>query len=274
MELYAYDDNLYTPFLTYVLNNGDVTQVFYISPAIVQAPDAPPTFFDSESDAMAVSLDIILDTPPSISGATITDKEAYEIDTDQWFLAVEVTIPADTSFGSLSVRATNPNAVPADDAYINVSIARQEATPWSYTSVGRIETRIYDPASTAYYGATSMTVDNTDFYENPLMSFPTGLDGLFHAFYYGGISGNVQSITTDYWAGTGTYVDTMTINGVLYNGKTGVDGWQYRVYDARHNMIPLSGYVGADVIKLIAGDIVVWKFGTFDDPNLFPDPLP
>jgi hypothetical protein len=274
--LNAYDYNFYMPVRTYVLDDADVTQDFFISPSAIPAIDAPPSFFDSALDAMAVSLDIIFDTPPSIIGATITDKEAVDIGTGQWVLAVEVTISADiTSFGSLSVKATNPNAAPTTDGYTNVTIARQEPQPWSYTSVGRIEARIYDPASTAYYGATGMTVANTDFYENPdLMSFPTGLDGLYHAYYYGGISGNVQNITTQFLSGTGTYVYSMTINGETYASKPGDIGWQYRVYDARHFMVPLSEVVFADVIKLIAGDIIVWKYGAVDDPNLFPDPLP
>jgi hypothetical protein len=275
--LNAYDGDLYMPVRTYILDSGDVTQVFYISPSAIPAPDAPPSFFDSESDALAVSFDIILDSAPSmsLSGASISDKVAYEFDTDQWFLEVEVTIANDSSFGSLSVKATNPGAVPVDDAYTNVTIARQEATPWQYTSVNSVEVRIYDPASTDYYGATGMTVANTDFYEDPdLMSFPTGLDGLYHAYYYGGIRDNVQNITTQFLSGTGTYVYSMTINGATYAIREGSTGWQYRVYDVRHFMVPLYEFVFADAIKLQLGDIIVWKYGSFDDPDLFPSYLP
>jgi hypothetical protein len=39
-------------------------------------------------------------------------------------------------------------------------------------------------------------------------------------------------------------------------------------------MVPLSEFVDSGSIKLLDGDIVVWKYGIYGDPNLFPDPLP
>jgi hypothetical protein len=263
--LNLYDGSLSVPIYKFVIDNDIVLQDFYVSPSATPATNAPPSFFDSAADAMAASLSIVLDTPPSISGASVAATQAIQIGANQWILEVLVAFPNDGSFGSLNVMVANPYAVPINSAHADVTYARQEALPWQGVSAHGIEVRIYDPASTAYYGATGMTVDNNDFYENPLISFPTSLDGLYHAYYYGGITGNVHNITTGI-NGMGTYVNSMTVNGVIY-GLAGNTGWQYRVYDAQQrDMVSLSEFVGADSIRLAQGDIVVWKYGAYGDP--------
>jgi hypothetical protein len=262
------------PWGTFVVENKETDVGFYISPKIIQDFNTPPTSFDNAIDAAGVKFNVILDTPPSISSANVTITPYDVTGNGDWMALVDVELPSDGSFGSLSIEFTNPGA-PGPDNYTNVTIVRQEEEPWEYTTVNGIEARIYDPASTAFYGAVNMTVDYIDFYETPLRSFPTALDGLFHAYLYGGIRDNVSNITMyPTIVGLGDYVYSMTIDGTLYPDQSGRIGWQYRVYDSRRNMIPLTEYVGSDSFKLLTGDIVVWKYGLYGDSTLFPNPLP
>jgi hypothetical protein len=71
--------------------------------------------------------------------------------------------------------------------------------------------------------------------------------------------------------GTGDFVQRITLNNVPYD-STNAKGWQYRVYRQAGNdytMLDMSALVGPDAFKLIANDIVVWKYGTFGQTD-FP----
>jgi hypothetical protein len=273
--LYPYDGN-FVQVYTYILPSSETTQEFYISPSDIEASDAPPSFFDSSADVMAVAWNIILDTPPSLSNAVSFSVEPLEVDTDQWLADVTVTLPNDGSFGSLSVKATNPGA----GTTTNVTLVRNEAddpSDYTYTSADLIAVQVYDPGSTAVYSADQMVVQNIDFYETPpnIRSFPTGLDGLSHAWLYAGLRTGVTAIDYQYVSNTGDFVQSMTIDGTEYP-TTGTKGWQYRVYrnaGTQHDVVPLSEFVGADSFMLRSGDIVLWKYAEFESPGLFPDSI-
>ena len=272
----AYDDNLDTPVRTYVLANDETDVLFFISPRAIAAPDAPPTYFDSEADALAVgdTLNVVLDTPPSLSGADIVYYEAAENNPGEWFLQVYVSAADDQSYGSLSVEATNPGST-SDENYINVTIARQEEAPAEYTSAADIEVRVYNPGSTAVYTAAGMTVSFNDFYEDPLRTFPTALDGLIHAYYYdASFNSHVSNINWYNLIGTGYFVLSMTVDNVTY-GTTSTMGWQYRVYRGAPNQpkVPLSEVVFSDSFMLEDGDVIVWAYGGLTSPILFPPNL-
>jgi hypothetical protein len=269
--LNPYDGN-FTLTRTYVVNHNEPVETFYLSPAETIAPDAEPSFFSAGDDADAVTWDIILDSPPSISGIANLSVVSYEIEPDLSYLAeVNVSLPNDASFGSLSIKFANPSAE-SEASTTNVTIVRQEATPWTYTSAAGIGAWVADPASSAVYSADQMVVQNTDFYEqHPDRSFPTGLDGLRHAELYSPISADVASIDYYYVDGIGFFVQSMTVKGTEYP-TTYTDGWQYRVYRTPgYGVVPLSEFVGADSIMLRSGDIILWKYGNFNASDLFPN---
>jgi hypothetical protein len=256
-----------------VVTSADMVQ-FYISPKTIEELDAPPSYFSSEEDAMNIELDITLDAPPSIASADIIDVSPIDLGTNDWVALVTVEPSFDLTFGSLTIKVTNPGSV-SDENYTNVTIVRQEeADPPQETTICGIETRVYIPQGDNSYGVSRMSVDRNDFHEDIDRSFPTELDGLFHPYLYEtSFNAHVTNILTLSSAGFGSFVQSMTIDRTTYMNDART-GWQYRVYDARHHLIPLSEYVGADSFKLAAGDVGVWKYGAYGDPGLFPDPLP
>ena len=272
----AYDDALRTPVRTYVLDNEGTEVLFFVSPRAIDAPDAPPTYFSSEEDALAAAdtINVVLDTPPSLSGTELIYPEAVEINPGEWAVQVYVAVNDDQSYGSLSVETTNPGSTSGEN-YINVTIARQEEEPPAYTSADQIEVRVYHPQQFTTYTATGLTVQNIDFYENPLRTFPTALDALIHAGYYDSdFYAHVTRINTGYLPSTGYYVDSITLDGTEY-GTLRYDGWQYRVYRGGPNQpkVQLSEVVFSDSFMLLPGDVVVWAYGRFDSESLFPPHL-
>jgi hypothetical protein len=179
-----------------------------------------------------------------------------------------VTLPNNASFGSLSIKAINPNSSPAN-SFTNVTIVRQEAgDPPAHTSVNGIGIWVGNPANGDILSADQITVSRTDFYETPNRTFPTGLDGTIWLKY--SVIPEITNITTEALPGTGDYVYSIKINGTVY-GDTGSEGWQYRVYRPDgYNRVRLSEYVGADSMMLRSGDILFWKYDVFDSPDLFP----
>jgi hypothetical protein len=184
-----------------------------------------------------------------------------------------VTLPADGTYGSLSVMVENT----ATGVTTNVTIVRQEGGTPTYTSVNGIDVRVVDPLSGTVYSADQMAVQAVDYHEDTDRTFPTGLDGIRHAdLYVPAFKTDVTGITYDYVPNLGDYVDSMTVNGTAQS-TTDTEGWQYRVYrdtGTRHDMVPLSEVVGADSLMLRVGDILLWKYAAFDTPNLFPSFIP
>jgi hypothetical protein len=282
--LYPYDEGLDIPHYTYVLEATESDQSFFLSPSVVEARDAPPSYFSSDANAEdyssggVVSWDIIFDTPLSLGNPSSTSVAGmgYDAIGDEtgWMNLATVTIPTGT-YGSLSVMAENT----ATGVTTNVTIVRQEDPP-TYISAGGVGVRVVDPVSGIVYSADQMAVQAVDFHENTDRTFPTGLDGIRHAdLYVPAFKTNVTDITYDYVPNLGDYVKTMTIGGKTYPDEDADDddGWLYRVYratGANHTVAPLSGYVGADSILLRPQDIILWKYASFDVPGLVPTTIP
>jgi hypothetical protein len=273
-ELNFYDTDLDSPVLNFVVENEDTDVFFFISPSLV-APDAPPTYFSSEESAQATidSLAFFLDTPPSLTGAEVIYSEVVEIEAGQWVAQVFISLPADTSFGSLSVRAVNAAASP--ETVANVSIVRQPAEP--VTSAAGVGSRIYHPENEDVYSADQMTVDWNDYHElTPDRDFPTVTDGTIHTLISSDVTSNVVSFVhyPSTAVGQESYLWSMTISttaGTTTYPASGDVGWEYRVYrDPDYKMVSLSEFVGTDSMMLQSGDIILWKYIDFNSSDLFP----
>jgi hypothetical protein len=229
-----------------------------------------PSYFDSEEDALAVKWSFIDDG--SVYAVQFTDKGAYD-DGTGWvaYAVVEVfdnVIP--TQFGSVSVQALNPNATDpytGDLPYVNFTLQiNEEGTP-AYTSALHVGYQIWDPVSGTPLQAYATTITN-DFYETDTRTYPTVMDGVVEMLYGRLIGG----YTVNSFLGIGDMVTSFTINGIIY-GTDVVNGWQYRVYRQAgpyHVILPMSAVIGPDALKLTDNDIVVWKYGGYYAPDLFP----
>ena len=298
VNTYTYDGDT-TAWWTFFLQDNDETNVdiFFSPTATPPRPgeNTPPSYFDDDTDADAATYAVSLDTPVSLSAPETVDKSPAPLgDNTDWVEWFEATLPDDGSFGSFSLLLTNPNAGSGCDNHINATILRNEATPWQYTSAGPIEVRIYNPASADvpraasgdYYYASGIVAQNTDFYEYQLRSFPTALDGTKNALDYTDINKNVTDYDiqpTDqdpyYASAFGYFVNSLTIDGVEYPTKQDVEiGWLYRVYREGAELgkadlkaiVPLSSVVDSSSFMLRPDDVVVWRYGEYDDPDLFP----
>jgi hypothetical protein len=267
-------DGEYVVWGTFPTDAGEQLQGFYISPAAIDAPDAPPSYFDNDDDAGNISLELIFDTPPSISGAEIVNVEPYQVG-DKWITRVDIILSDEESFGSFSVKATNTSVTP--NSFTNVTIVRNEENPWSYTSVAGVGSWVYDPESPSVYSADQMTVLNTDFYElHPNRSFPTASDSTMRAW------GSNAVVSFDFYPsadeGHETYILSFSLDGEKYTASGDV-GWEYRVYRAptsnapSFDVVPLSEYVGTDSMMLRSGDIILWKYINFNSSDLFPEEI-
>jgi hypothetical protein len=276
LNAYMKDDNTgeYIAWGTFPTNAGEQLQGFYISPAVTEAFDALPSYFDTKEDAENISLELIFDTPPSISDAEIFEVEPEQVG-DKWITWVGLILSDEESFGSFSVKATNTSVTP--NSFTNVTIVRNEENPWSYTSVAGVGSWVYDPESLSVYSAAQMTVLNTDFYElHPNRSFPTASDSTMRAW------GSSAVVSFDYYPsadeGHESYIWTFSLDGTPYPAS-GNEGWEYRVYRAptpnapSFDVVPLSEYVGTDSMMLRSGDIILWKYINFNSSDLFPEEI-
>ena len=295
----TYDGNI-TAWWTFFLNNTETNVDILFSPTVTQpiaGENTPPSYFDDEDGAAAATYAVSLDTAPSLSAPTDVSLMPVQWDENEWLAWFTVTLPQDGSFGSLSLLLTNPSADVGGENHINATILRNEATPWQYTSAGPIEVRIYDPVSTDvpraasgdYYYASGIVAQNIDFEEYQLRSFPAALDGTVNALLYTDINKNVthyEILPTDqdpyYASAFGYFVNSLTIDGVEYPTKQDVEiGWLYRVYREGAELgkadlkaiVPLSSVVDSSSFMLRPDDVVVWRYGEYDDPDLFPQYL-
>lgn len=276
--LSTYQDPSYAPYHTEVLNNQDGTVLFLISPSTDL--DTPATFFTNSADAEAVArtVNYILDDPVSLSAPIEIITEVEDIyGNGSWLVFVTVTLPTapDVSVGSLSVQAVNARA-PAPDNVANFTIIRNPSEPLS--DVTSVDVWIANPVNSADVISPdrSLTVSYNDYPgETVYRDFPHALDATYTASLDPGVYGRAVDFVYDEIPDSGVYVVSMTIDRTYY-GPGASSGWQYRVYRQYDSSKPdstvdeLTEYVGIDAIELLNGDIVYWAYGSFGNPNLFP----
>jgi hypothetical protein len=228
-----------------------------------------PSYFDTEEDALAVKWSFIDDS--SVYVVQITPSALN--DGIGWLAYAEVDIfdsVTPTQFGAVSIQALNPNAIDpntGENAYVNFTLQINEEDPL-YTKVPNIGYQIWDPGSGTSLQAYSTTITG-DFYETDTRSYPTVMDGVVEMLYNQLIGAYVPDFNT----GLGDVVTSFTVNQKAWPNVGTTEVWLYRVYrqvGQYYTILPMSSVVGPDAPKLIEGDIVVWRYGDYYDPNLFP----
>jgi hypothetical protein len=192
-----------------------------------------------------------------------------------------VELPDDGSAGTISVKFTNPNSIPAG-AYVNVTVVRDSATA---TTPDNVAQRLYKPDGLGtYYDITGMVVPNTEFGEvsGDTLYAATGLDVLKYSFDTDDNPNpltNLTDVTTFYTAGFGNYVYSMTIDGTPY-AASGDEGWMYGTYRqvgstaTSLDLVEVTPYVGADAYIVSSRDLMIWKYGDLGTYNaLFPSQI-
>jgi hypothetical protein len=234
-----------------------------------------PSYFNTEEDALAVKWSFIDDS--SVYVVQFSDTVAYQdIVSGGWVAYAVVDIfdsVTPTQFGSVSIQALNPNATDPDsgeNAYVNFTLQiNEDGTPPAYTSVPHIGYQVWDPGNIGTSFQAYATTSTTDFYETDTRTYPTVMDGVVQMLYQKIIGAYVPG----FGIGLGDNVTSLTVNGTPYPNVGTTRVWLYRVYRQTgpfYTMLPMSSVVGPDAPKLIEGDIVVWRYGDYNDQNLFP----
>jgi hypothetical protein len=200
-----------------------------------------------------------------VASAQISYSGSYDAGNNEWVADAVVEFADPHEFGSITIKALNPspNSFGAS-AYFTFVV--NELTP-SYTRAIDVDLRVYDPAGAV--NTATVNVNSNDFYETDQRSYPTIFDGVVEALY----ARIIDRYTPRYSPGLGDIVDAFVIDGATYQ-NSGLFGWQYRVYRQIGNtgyyaVVPLSENMGPDAFKVLDNDVIIWKYGTYGDPNLF-----
>lgn len=256
-NLVSYDTTTYPGYQAYTYNVAQSYAYAYLQvvPADV---NYTPTYFSSASDADNVNWSIISDG--ELSSAVIFSQGNVQIATGQYLAYAEVLLTDPTEYGAATVRSANP----VTGAKVDFTFAVDEDSP-SYVSASNITVKVYEPNQANPNQGTFTTVNAGEYYAiSHQHTYPTVLDALSVAqqnnvidFYH----------TVDYmWLGD--FVDEIDLNNNDYP-NSGNYGWQYRVY--RNSLVvPMSEDMGANAFKLLDGDVILWKYGLYNAPGLFP----
>lgn len=187
--------------------------------------------------------------------------------------------------GVASVQATNELAAAGGTPYMNFTIVVDGTSD----PVKNVKYQVYtDDTTLAASGTLAQDVKGTDFYGTT--HFASVLDAVMKIGTTAGTGVTVSAADIQqYQTEIGTaedkkYVNTfmlnkMTVNGTAYENAD-MTGWQYRVYDANGNILPVSEFVGMDDMPLVNaadgtamdGCTIVLKFGDWDSIT-FPNTL-
>ena len=229
-----------------------------------------PSYFTTEADALAVEWSFIDDSSLHVVQFTETGADNWG---DGWFAYAEVKIldcVTPTQFGAVSIQALNPDATDpntGEKAYVNFTLQINEESPVTYISAANVGYIVYDPAG-GFLQAYADTTSAGDFYETDLRTYPTIMDGVVEMLYSRLIGGYTYYNVPD----LGDTVSSLTVNEQQYVNNDKI-GWQYSVYrqvGQYYTMLPMSSVVGPDAFKLLKNDIVVWKYDSYYNLNLFP----
>lgn len=211
-----------------------------------------PAYMD-EAEAKSVDWELL---DGNVAGVSVVSIDTYEIDeTNGWMSMITVDVAATTP-GLAVVEAKT------DTAYMDFSIS-VNAPSSSVVSVNNVKNYFYKGDGTKAGEYTCETVQSNDYYGES--NYASALDALQRTKSYSG--GIVSQLSI-----SGTYVMGIGFNGEAVISASGNSGWQYRVYGADGKINKLSEKVSADAISLKDGDVVVWKYGTYN-ADLFNDTL-
>lgn len=256
-NLASYDTTTYPGYQAYTYNVAQSYAYAYLQvvPADVNYTS---TYFSSASDADNVNWSIISDG--ELSSAVIFDQGNVKIATGQYYAYAEVLLTDPTEYGAATVRAVNP----VTGAKVDFTFAVDEDTP-SYVSASNITVKVYEPNQANPNQGTFTTVNAGEYYAiSHQHTYPTVFDALSVAQH----NNVIDFFNTVNYIGLGDFADEIDLNNNDYP-NIGYSGWQYRVY--RNSLVvPMSEDMGANAFKLLGGDVILWKYGSYSAPGLFP----
>jgi hypothetical protein len=269
---------------TYVINSGSTTQDdILVGPATgvstAYGVILSPSYFSDQTSANLTATTVFAND--GISSATITNTSEQPA-TSEWQVRSRVRLGAPSStYGPVSIRYCNPTpascttVTDASTNVTNITVARLASS--TVASESSISVRIYDPADSTgatYYSASGQTVLSNTFYESLNINYPSGIDLIVQVYY----NQTIPELTHVSWGnvlGVGDQIKAMTVAGIDYEDDlAGRTGWLYGVYrpiSGTLQRIDIAKYVGTDVYRLYADDVVVWKYGQVTNYDvLFP----
>jgi hypothetical protein len=244
--------------------------------------------FDDEEDAANVTWTVNYGSSAQIVANSQTEIEVSE---DVW--ASQVTVErVGTNYGPTSFRATSGFTSATMDLTVVVDCAQPESNRSIAVLVQYNESETYSGTvfDSDYYAFNYVTSVVPSQASDPLVTGEEQLAQNYHTpigalarmitspppgwFYMTKIAG--ANILTDgsYVYGIQFYTDRFGATTAMLNGE-GYSGWQYRVYDLAEggavNPDSASGLIGAGAFPVEAGQVVVWRYGSYMDSSLFPD---
>lgn len=203
-------------------------------------------FCSTEDEAKEVTWSVV---SGSTAGVTAGQSDAEQVDDDAFVSKTTATIGDSVTKGVAVVEATNPAG-----NYMDYTLVVNPATP--IASQTGVKVKAYN--GSAITGGTiiyNATVEALTTAVSSSVQYPSAMDALKT------LAGDNCIVTNQYGSDI-----VSTLNGV---SNEGMNGWQYRVYDASGKMVSISEKIGAETYEAKSGETVVWAYGSYYT-NLFP----
>lgn len=206
------------------------------------------TGFDTQAGAENVTWSVL---DGSVSGVCVSYTEAMELEPGQYVSAAIISVDATAPAGSASIEVKNNET----NAKVNYTVVVNPTTAATATGVNF---EVYAPNAQTPSATGVGDVLAIDYSSD--RNFPTAMDSVVRMLS----EGVIDNYTIQYG-----FLSAIEVNGVNYENNFGTnEGWQYRVY-RNNQLVPISEVLGADDFGLQSGDKVVWKYGAYDDSDLF-----
>ena len=270
------DPNMVTPYFTYVVDVQNFNQTLALSAQPANSNFAGTSFttgvfggvlYTASQAAAHVQWTKVADTTNggiNLSGSTYatTNASGHVVSTQN------VVVNANTAPGIASFEAKNTLSNPAG-ASVNITVVVTDFSnpDSSGTSLSNIRFLLYTPNAGSPTIDTLFNVSADASFDG--RSYVTAMDALYTEYDTGSDITHINNIDG--------FIDTIKIGNVPYqNDYVNMVGWQYRTYTLMKSQsggtwhLDLDSEIfGAGDMPLMGRGMVVWKYGAFDDPNLF-----
>ncbi len=220
-----------------------------------------PTTFTTSTAAQNVVWTLV---GGSTSGITKGTSTSHALTGGGYASKLTVNISYLTQPGPASFLATNP----LTGGYVNITVVvNNNANNDNVNTASPIVSyRVYEPGNPTPKTGIALTSLDAALHTDD-RSYVTVFDSVQNMKNIGVISN-----FTETWG----FVNSMTVNGATYM-NAGMNGWQYRAYrfsGGSYNIVGISEILGIGDMDADAIDLIVWKYGAFDDNTLFPNTIP
>jgi hypothetical protein len=270
---------------TYVLAPTDTEVYIQVGPATLDGSTGTlvPSYFSDQDDADAFALGLMDNDPDyvefmtgdGLSAGTVVYADSYTVSAStDWAVEAVIDIPDDDTYGSQSVKITNPEGT-APNNYLNITIVRNEAGAPTPDTVANVDVWVFDPADDSgrlHYSSGTKNILSNTYYENDdpsYITYPTGFDALFATWYNSTIPELTSiRIALPYTPWIGDFVYSMTVAGepyaTVYDGALW-SGWFSALYrndtaSGEYERVEIGERIGGSSYACQPGDIIVWKY--------------